>query len=609
MTPTASAAGVMNFYGEILLGAEDAVACIAQAGDDVAVLVQLFILCGNINVNIGVCFVQGFQSFGGGNQANELDVLGTALFDLANGVNGAAAGSQHGIQHQNVTLGDILRQLAEVLHGLQGLFVAVQADEAHLGSGQQGQHTVQHTHAGTQDGHQSQLAACQHLGLCHGDGCFDLHLFQRQVTGRFVAQQGRDLANEVTELLGAGLFVAQPQTRAHIAEIFEIQAAEYARIKALSKSVLREVNQKTETPEETAPSYEVDFFRRELERMLKLFEHGVFAVKVIDNQYDAELFFQCENNRGKEMDLLDILKAYHMRIALSHNSKSMECIRQMWADVTDHGAASIYPLPEHKTVVLTLLLIRFGVEYWRHWDKMDVNRLKGVIGTYSGTSVGDKKLRKQSSTVIDEIQQSEFLPDLMSPIHPGIDFFKTFNYYLRIVKALEESRIFNGSECLFDNCVHLGLQAAVCWLDRFAEVHPNLDKPFAEDVADLSTAYKGNVELLIYIQAYWRIFRRLRKTVKVKIGNGNEETINCVFGRFSGPKQIAFFQLGNPNDNLLTLPYRTNSPAECRREFERLTSPGVIDSWRILWRKDKYARYVCYEAAAELMSQNGVNHD
>ena len=42
MTPTASAAGVMNFYGEILLGAEDAVACIAQTGDDVAVLVQLF---------------------------------------------------------------------------------------------------------------------------------------------------------------------------------------------------------------------------------------------------------------------------------------------------------------------------------------------------------------------------------------------------------------------------------------------------------------------------------------------------------------------------------------------------------------------------------------
>ena len=131
------------------------------------------------------------------------------LLDLGDGVDGAAAGSQHGIQHQNVTLGDILRQLAEVLHRLQGLFVAVQADEAHLGSGQQGQHTVQHTHAGAQDGHQSQFAACQHLGLCHGDGGLDLHLFQRQIAGSLVAQQRCDLANEVTELLGAGLFVAQ----------------------------------------------------------------------------------------------------------------------------------------------------------------------------------------------------------------------------------------------------------------------------------------------------------------------------------------------------------------------------------------------------------------
>ena len=137
MTPTASAAGVMNFYGEILLGAEDAVACIAQAGDDVAILVQLFILCGNINVNIGVCFVQGFQSFGGGNQANELDMLGTALFDLANGVNGAAAGSQHGIQNKNIALGNILGQLAIIFHRLQGLLIAVQANVADLCSGDQ----------------------------------------------------------------------------------------------------------------------------------------------------------------------------------------------------------------------------------------------------------------------------------------------------------------------------------------------------------------------------------------------------------------------------------------------------------------------------------------
>ena len=34
-------------------------------------------------------------------------------------------------------------------------------------------------------------------------------IFQRQVTGSLIAQQSGDLAHEVTELLGAGLLVAQ----------------------------------------------------------------------------------------------------------------------------------------------------------------------------------------------------------------------------------------------------------------------------------------------------------------------------------------------------------------------------------------------------------------
>ena len=169
----------------------------------------MVVLCTEVDVHIGVCLVQGLDAFRSSDQTDELDALCTVLLDLGDGVNGAAAGCQHRVQDQNVALCNVLGQLAEVLHGLQGLLVAVQADEAHLCSGQQGQHTVQHTHACAQDGHQSQLAASQHLGLCHGDGCFDLHLFQRQVTGRFVAQQGRDLANEVTELLGTGLLVAQ----------------------------------------------------------------------------------------------------------------------------------------------------------------------------------------------------------------------------------------------------------------------------------------------------------------------------------------------------------------------------------------------------------------
>ena len=102
----------MFFYRYVLLGAVDTVACIAQTGHDVAILVQAVVLCAQIDVHIGVCLVQSLDALRCAQQTDELDALCAVLLDLGDGVDGAAAGSQHGIQHQNVTLGDILRQLA-----------------------------------------------------------------------------------------------------------------------------------------------------------------------------------------------------------------------------------------------------------------------------------------------------------------------------------------------------------------------------------------------------------------------------------------------------------------------------------------------------------------
>ena len=118
-----------------LLGAVDTVASVAQAGDDVAVLIQVVVLGAQVDVHIGVSLVQGLDAFRSGDQADELDPLCAVLLDLGDGVNGAAAGSQHGVQHQHITLRDILGQLAEVLHRLQGLLVAVQANKTDLGGG------------------------------------------------------------------------------------------------------------------------------------------------------------------------------------------------------------------------------------------------------------------------------------------------------------------------------------------------------------------------------------------------------------------------------------------------------------------------------------------
>ena len=40
-----------------LLGAVDAVACVAQTGNDIAVLVQVVVLCAEVDIHIRVCLV------------------------------------------------------------------------------------------------------------------------------------------------------------------------------------------------------------------------------------------------------------------------------------------------------------------------------------------------------------------------------------------------------------------------------------------------------------------------------------------------------------------------------------------------------------------------
>ena len=60
-----------------LLGAVDTVAGIAQTGNDVAVLVQVVVLCTEVDVHIGVCLVQGLDAFRSSDQTDELDALCT----------------------------------------------------------------------------------------------------------------------------------------------------------------------------------------------------------------------------------------------------------------------------------------------------------------------------------------------------------------------------------------------------------------------------------------------------------------------------------------------------------------------------------------------------
>ena len=79
----------------------------------------------------------------------------------------------------------------------------------HAGGRNQLNSAVHHAQARPEDGNKRQLASGNHLGFGDGDGGLHLHLAQGEVAGGLIAQQLRDLLDQLPELLGAGVFVPQ----------------------------------------------------------------------------------------------------------------------------------------------------------------------------------------------------------------------------------------------------------------------------------------------------------------------------------------------------------------------------------------------------------------
>lgn len=415
----------------------------------------------------------------------------------------------------------------------------------------------------------------------------------------------------------------QPQTQKHIAVIYREQFADYLRVRKLIHEATQLAGGEQDSNNEgrsTVPDYVIQFFTDEFKRLKYALTNGVFAVRIIESRYEAELFFQCENNRGKEMELIDMLKAYHLRIALSvENSETkrqetLTEIKRIWASLTGDDARYW----RFSTTVISLLLIRWGVAYWMHWDTSNVEKLKGIHGTYRGNLVVDEKL---AQTGKGTEAGTKFLPDLMPPIAPGLPFFQTLEYYQRIVEALYSTvRLSKDPEAktdenvganvsnmfhdmvlahkpFFDNSHEIAVQAAVCWLDRFATVAPDLERPFENDVDRLRNAYNKDMDFLVYVQCYIRLFKRLRVPLK---RNDKEQIL--LFGQLQGARQIAFFKLDRPTESLITIPYRTNSPAECRRELDRLTHPDEV-TWAMVGdRRQRYREYVDEETRVETIA-------
>ena len=92
---------------------------------------------------------------------------------------------------------------------LVGNLVTLHTDVAHASGWYQVEDAIDHAKACAQDGNDGELLAGKLLKHGGGDGSLDLDVFHGQVAHGLVAVKKCELAHELAELVGAGVFVAQ----------------------------------------------------------------------------------------------------------------------------------------------------------------------------------------------------------------------------------------------------------------------------------------------------------------------------------------------------------------------------------------------------------------
>ena len=191
-----------------LFGSENAVARIAEARDDVPVIIELLVKGAYDDVYVRMGILQCLEALRCGYDTKETDVIAPVLFESVDGVDGGAACRAHRVDDEYVTFVDVGRKLAVVLDRLESRRIAVHADMSDLGARDQLLKAFDHAEARAKDRDDRQLFACQALSGRLADRGLDIDILENQVSRRFIAFKHCNLGNDRSEITGSGLFVA-----------------------------------------------------------------------------------------------------------------------------------------------------------------------------------------------------------------------------------------------------------------------------------------------------------------------------------------------------------------------------------------------------------------
>ena len=151
--------------------AEDTIAGVTESWEDVAFFVELAVDGGAVERDVGVLAVEVGDAFRGGDEADELHAFDAGFFEEGNRRGPASAGGEHGVDEEDFGGGDVGGELLVIGDRLEGFFIAIDAEMAEAGVGEQAEDAIGHAQAGTEDGDEGYLA---------GEG-MALHLLERRV--------------------------------------------------------------------------------------------------------------------------------------------------------------------------------------------------------------------------------------------------------------------------------------------------------------------------------------------------------------------------------------------------------------------------------------------
>lgn len=192
----------------ILVATELAVTGIADAGNDVTAFVQAGIHGSDENLNIRMGAGELPDAFGCGEEAELFDATNAPSFQAFYRDRRRTAGGKHGVENKSDTGWIVVGEFVVVFDGLEGAFVAKQAEVKHAGVRDEIKNAVHHTQSGAENRNQPNVAGDPRpdgAGKRRRDG----NAFTRKIVARFKKKHDRKQTNTVTHDSPAGAVIAR----------------------------------------------------------------------------------------------------------------------------------------------------------------------------------------------------------------------------------------------------------------------------------------------------------------------------------------------------------------------------------------------------------------